>query len=64
MQVYGTSKLYTIMAAKALNETLKGSGVECFAAHPGADQGLCSLDIDPQSSCYLDSQLDGLAVVF
>ncbi|KAK9812671.1 hypothetical protein WJX72_001593 [[Myrmecia] bisecta] len=35
MQVYGTSKLYNIMVAKALNEKLKGSGVEVFSAHPG-----------------------------
>ncbi|KAK9812796.1 hypothetical protein WJX72_003991 [[Myrmecia] bisecta] len=35
MQVYGTSKLYNIMAAKALNEKLKGTGVEVFSAHPG-----------------------------
>ena len=35
MQVYGTSKIYLIMASKALNEKLKGSGVEVFAAHPG-----------------------------
>lgn len=34
-QVYGTSKLYNIMVAKALNERLKGSGVEAFSAHPG-----------------------------
>ena len=39
MQVYGTSKLYNIMVAKALNETLKGSGVESFAAHPGEGPG-------------------------
>lgn len=35
MQVYGTSKIYLIMASKALNEKLKGTGVEVFAAHPG-----------------------------
>ena len=35
MQVYGTSKVYLIMASKALNEKLKGTGVEVFAAHPG-----------------------------
>ena len=35
MQVYGTSKIYLIMATNALNEKLKGSGVEVFAAHPG-----------------------------
>ena len=35
MQVYGASKLYNIMAAKALNEKLKGTGVEAFSAHPG-----------------------------
>ena len=35
MQVYGTSKLYNIMVAKALNEKLKGTGVEAFSAHPG-----------------------------
>ncbi|CAL8465705.1 g5241 [Coccomyxa elongata] len=35
MQVYGTSKLYNIMVAKALNERLKGTGVEAFSAHPG-----------------------------
>ena len=35
MQVYGTSKVYLIMASKALNEKLKGTGVEIFAAHPG-----------------------------
>lgn len=35
MQVYGTSKIYIIMASKALNERLKSSGVEVFAAHPG-----------------------------
>lgn len=35
MNVYGSSKLYNIMAAKALNERLKGSNVEAFAAHPG-----------------------------
>jgi NAD(P)-dependent dehydrogenase (short-subunit alcohol dehydrogenase family) len=35
MQVYGTSKLYNIMAAKALNERLKGTGIEVFSAHPG-----------------------------
>ena len=35
MQVYGTSKIYLIMATKALNEKLKGTGVEVFAAHPG-----------------------------
>jgi short-subunit dehydrogenase len=35
MNVYGTSKIYLIMASKALNEKLKGTGVEVFAAHPG-----------------------------
>jgi NAD(P)-dependent dehydrogenase (short-subunit alcohol dehydrogenase family) len=35
MNVYGTSKIYLIMASKALNERLKGTGVEVFAAHPG-----------------------------
>ncbi|CAK0731701.1 hypothetical protein CVIRNUC_000031 [Coccomyxa viridis] len=35
MQVYGASKLYNIMIAKALNEKLKGTGVEAFSAHPG-----------------------------
>ncbi|CAL8465703.1 g5239 [Coccomyxa elongata] len=35
MQAYGTSKIYLIMASKALNEKLKGTGVEVFAAHPG-----------------------------
>ena len=35
MNVYGTSKIYLIMASKALNEKLKGTGVEIFAAHPG-----------------------------
>ena len=35
MQAYGTSKIYLIMATKALNEKLKGTGVEVFAAHPG-----------------------------
>ena len=33
MQVYGASKLYNIMVAKALNEKLKGTGVEAFSAH-------------------------------
>ena len=35
MQVYGLSKLMNIMWAKALNEKLKGTGVEAFCAHPG-----------------------------
>ena len=35
MQVYGASKLYNIMVAKAWNERLKGTGVEAFSAHPG-----------------------------
>ncbi|KAK9918036.1 hypothetical protein WJX75_000706 [Coccomyxa subellipsoidea] len=35
MQVYGASKLYNIMVAKAWNEKLKGTGVEAFSAHPG-----------------------------
>jgi len=35
MNVYGTSKIHLIMASKALNEKLKGTGVEVFAAHPG-----------------------------
>lgn len=35
MQVYGASKLHLLMASKALNERLKGSGVEVFATHPG-----------------------------
>ena len=35
MQVYGASKLYNIMVAKAQNEKLKGRGVEAFSAHPG-----------------------------
>jgi NAD(P)-dependent dehydrogenase (short-subunit alcohol dehydrogenase family) len=34
-QVYGLSKLMNIMLAKALNEKLKGTGVEAFSAHPG-----------------------------
>jgi NAD(P)-dependent dehydrogenase (short-subunit alcohol dehydrogenase family) len=34
-QVYGLSKLMNIMVAKALNEKLKGTGVEAFSAHPG-----------------------------
>jgi NAD(P)-dependent dehydrogenase (short-subunit alcohol dehydrogenase family) len=38
MQVYGTSKIYLIMASKALNEKLKGTGVEVFATHPGITQ--------------------------
>ena len=33
--MYGASKLYNIMVAKALNEKLKGTGVEAFSAHPG-----------------------------
>ena len=37
MQVYGASKLYNIMIAKALNEKLKGTGVEAFSAHPGVE---------------------------
>ena len=45
MQVYGTSKIYLIMATKALNEKLKGTGVEVFAAHPGRRRHLA------QSSC-------------
>jgi NAD(P)-dependent dehydrogenase (short-subunit alcohol dehydrogenase family) len=35
VQVYGASKLYNIMVAKAWNEKLKGTGVEAFSAHPG-----------------------------
>ena len=35
MQVYGASKLHNIMVAKALNEKLKGTGVEAFSAHLG-----------------------------
>ena len=35
LQVYGLSKLMNIMWAKALNEKLKGTGVEAFSAHPG-----------------------------
>jgi NAD(P)-dependent dehydrogenase (short-subunit alcohol dehydrogenase family) len=38
MQVYGASKLYNSMVAKALNEKLKGTGVEAFSAHPGIQQ--------------------------
>ena len=38
MQVYGLSKLMNIMVAKALNEKLKGTGVEAFSAHPGIFQ--------------------------
>ena len=40
MQVYGASKLYNIMIAKALNEKLKGTGVEAFSAHPGVQSEL------------------------
>jgi short-subunit dehydrogenase len=42
MQVYGASKLYNIMIAEALNEKLKGTGVEAFSAHPGELQSLPS----------------------
>ncbi|CAL5223524.1 g6055 [Coccomyxa viridis] len=35
MQVYGASKLYNIMVAKAWNEKLKDTGIEAFSAHPG-----------------------------
>lgn len=37
VQVYGASKLYNIMVAKAWNEKLKGTGVEAFSAHPGLE---------------------------
>ena len=37
LQVYGLSKLMNIMWAKALNEKLKGTGVEAFSAHPGRE---------------------------
>ncbi|KAK9829350.1 hypothetical protein WJX72_005314 [[Myrmecia] bisecta] len=32
---YGSTKVMLMMAAKALNERLKGTGVEAFSAHPG-----------------------------
>jgi len=35
MQVYGASKVYLIMASKAVNERLEGTEVEVFATHPG-----------------------------
>ena len=48
MQVYGTSKIYLIMATKALNEKLKGTGVEVFAAHPGRQPKLAC----PPAACH------------
>ncbi len=33
--MYGASKLYNIMVAKAWNEKLKDTGIEAFSAHPG-----------------------------
>jgi len=35
MLQYGSTKLMDLMAAKEMNERLKGTGVESFACHPG-----------------------------